>query len=154
MDDEYDGYIPSDIDPYEFFIEMAEIDPKYNTDHNIRNGFRVWIYPNEGPVPHVHVAFKHDAEAYVNLANAAYTDGHKKKTKILTPKEKQSLQKFFESKSKSINDSGEVVEITNWRRAVDLWVSYLGNDRNKIEVFKKLFDEYNPDFEIPDYTEL
>ena len=150
LNEEYDGYIPKDIDPRMFFGEMAEIYPNYNKKNGIKNGFRVWVYPNDGPIPHVHVVFKNGNESYVKLFSAEYLDGHKKKNKELNSSERSDLIKFFKTKIPIGDD-----DITCWQYAVKEWEMYVAGDDLRHKAFKKLAQkDENGNYIMPDYSEI
>lgn len=152
MNHEYDGYIPEDVNPYDFILEMAEVYPKYNEKYNIKNGFKVSVEPKEGPVPHVHVIYKDGRIAYVKLCSANYLDKHEKKTKYLNHDEKVALYNFFTTKMTLANNEIK----TCWEAAVDLWVLSIAGDDYKREVFERVMqrDLKTGKYVMPNYLEL
>lgn len=145
------AYLPFNRNPRELLMEMAEIYRGYNKDHNIRNGFRVWIEPNEGLVPHVHVVFKGKngpETAYVCLCKAEYLSGHD--SRILNTKERKDLQRFFETEVETVRGT-----MTCWELAVFDWEQNIIGDRIKTEAFKNAFEyDDNGNMVMPDYTKL
>ena len=107
---EYYQYLPDNIDPFLYFTEMAEIAPDYNRSHNIKNGFRVWMEPNEGPIPHIHIVFKDKKRAYIKLGAPEYLNGHENKSYHLNSIDCKNLQRFFESTIIQIDSNGEEIE--------------------------------------------
>ena len=151
LNEEYDHYLPEYMDPEVFFMEMAEIYPAYNKKNNIKNGFRVWIYPNDGPIPHVHVVFHGGEESYVKLFSAEYLDGHSKKNHDMNSSEKKDLVKFFNTVRVMADDTEE----TCWQSAVKLWIQYISGDSTREKAFRDLAKKDSKGHYImPDYSQL
>lgn len=161
----YEGFIDNeDIvgDPEMFFGEMAEIYPKYNSDHNIkRNRFVFCVYGDtEGPVPHAHVYYEHKGEngrngeyvAYVRLDKAEYAPQHDKATKILNSQERKALMAFLTTEREGNyrkDSNGEIYQITCWEEAVYYWLQFHDDAESYFEV-----DPSTGRFIMPNYLEL
>ena len=153
----WDQFIPDDVDPGRFFLEMAEIYPAYNDDNNIKKRiFQVSVFTgnSEGPVPHMHVFYdgkKNKANtAFICLGKAEYAPQHKKTTKILNSQEIKDLITFLTTKIPKYYELGD---ITCWEAAVKLWLS--GQDKKYMSTWKKYFDtDENGNIIMPDYTKL
>ena len=159
----WNGFAPDSVNidnADHFFMEMAEIYPKYNDDHNIkRNRFKVSVVQGgEGPVPHVHVYFEHkDSKqdvAYICLGSNEYSPQHDKETKILNSQERKALVKFFNTFQKGVfisSKDGNPIPANCWQECVDIWIkTYRPEDPTRyFEV-----DEETGLYIMPDYSEI
>ena len=162
----WDGFAPDSVNidnaDY-FFMEMAEIYPKYNDDYNIRKiKFRVCIFEKgEGPVPHIHVFFEHKEDknhgkdrtvAYICLGSNEYAPQHDKETKVLNSKERKALVTFFNTYRKGAYISGKdgnPIPANCWQECVDRWIQ---NNYDSEKYFK--IDEETGLYVMPDYSEI
>lgn len=158
------SYIPENVtDENKFFMEMAEIYPKYNSDHNIKdNKFKVCVFEgNEGPIPHVHIFFEHKTGenhgnnktvSYVCLGTAEYAPQHKKETKILNSHERKALSKFFDTEipNRFAKDkNGNLYAVTCWQECVQHWMDENPGSEKYFEI-----NEETGLYTMPDYSKL
>jgi len=154
------GYIPPDA-PESFFMEMAEIYPKYNQKKNPKIKFHVVVPEgNEGPVPHVHVYFRHKEDkdkryiSYIDLTRCGYAPQHEDECKHLISKEKKALVKFFETYQPNIytmDKNGNPVPANCYQHALDVYIDAHDVPQSLID---KLERDENGLFIMPDYLKL
>ena len=164
MDDDESNYV-TDWDEYlpemtadqrdTFFMEFAEIYPKYRREHNPRVRFHIIIgQGSEGIVPHLHMHFRHKDDkdqryiSYVCLHEATYAPQHKN-SKRLNAAEKEELIKFLNTFRKGAFTSDKddnPIPCNCWQECVDTWINTY-DDR----LFKR--DEDGMVL-MPDYNDL
>jgi len=154
------GYVPPDA-PDSFFVEMAEIYPKYNKDHNPKIRFHLTVPEGkEGPVPHVHVYFRHKEDkdmryvSYIDLTRCAYAPQHEKECKKLNNKERKALVEFFETYQPRIyttDKNGNPVPANCYQHALDMYIDAHDVPQSIIDNLER--DE-NGLFVMPNYLEL
>lgn len=148
LNEKYDGYIPENMDPGMFFAEMAEI----YTDYQKKNPnckFRIFVYTNDGPIPHFHMKFKKGKDAIIKLFSAEYLNGHD--SKELNSDEKKELIKFLNATMKDLDGN----DITSWNQMINVWKSSLPGDETRTKAFKELAKkDKDGNYVMPDYTKL
>lgn len=154
------GYIPPNA-PDSFFVEMAEIYPKYNKKVNPKIRFHVVVPEGkEGPVPYVHVYFRHKEDkdnqyiSYIDLTRCGYAPQHENECKHLNSKERKALVKFFNTYENGVyttDKNGNPVPANCYQHALDVYIRAHDVPDNIID---KLERDENGLFVMPNYIEL
>lgn len=154
------GYVPSNV-PDSFFMEMSEIYTKYNRHVNPKIRFHLVVPEGlEGPVPHVHVYFRHKGDkdkryvSYIDLTRCAYAPQHEDECKHLNAAERKALVKFFETYEDGIyttDKNGNPVPANCYQHAIDV---YIRAHDVPDEIIDKMERDENGLFIMPNYLEL
>lgn len=166
----WDEYVPDSVNINnvdDFFVEMAEIYPNYNTHYNVggKVSFRMCVVQgDEGPVPHVHIYYNNKGDknhgkvktvAYVCLGKNEYAPQHEDETKVLSSKERKALVAFFNTKVPEIygkDKNDNVYQLTCWQYAVRIWDDSYGEKYGMKQYFE--VDEETGLYKMPDFSNI
>ena len=158
----WNHFIPDDIEPFSFFIEMAEIAPGVNEKNKqMKFPFHVCIYEGkEGAVPHIHIYYSHKGEdyddhgkvavSYICLGTNEYAPQHAKDTKKLNSGERKALIKFLSAPVDTFrkDNNGNFYRSTPWLEAIKHWSDF---NKDWKKYFK--FDDNGVPI-MPDYSTI